>query len=565
MVVRRLVSAETLGGVTVVCADKTGTLTRNEMEVATLDLGRGRVEIGSVRVAGEKPLDDPAALVLVACVLNSDVELHGRGDGLSVSGSATEKALVRAAQAAGLDPRALVREWPRLWLRERDQGAHFVLSLHEAPDGARVAFAKGAPEEVMRLCERDLSGPIDGEKRAQIWQRNLAFAAEGLRVLAVAWRRGGEGDGERREDWERGYTLLGLVGLRDPLRPDAAATVAAASRAGIRTIILTGDQPATARAVAGAVGLDGGVLDGVEVSRLLRSDNHEIRDRLRRVAALSRVAAADKAALVRALREAGEVVAMAGDGVNDAPALKAADVGIAIGTRASDVAREAADIVLASEDLGSILNAVGEGRVVQDNLRRAIRYLLATNLSEVVLALGATALGTRDPFNATRLLWLNLISDTVPALALALEPAEGAVLARPPAPPDAPLVAADARRKVLRDGVGMALAGAAGLLVGGPAVCFSALAGAELGYAFPCRAPGSSPGERFVRLIGGTAGLHLAAIALPSVRSVLRLPPVLSPLELLAFGAGFVLPWAASRSANDLVVVRRGHAVEETR
>jgi Ca2+-transporting ATPase len=560
MVVRHLVSAETLGGVTVVCADKTGTLTCNDMRLEVLDLGRGLIDADSVRADAEKLFEDPASLLLAAAVLNSDIEAQDGGGRLTLSGSATEKALVHAAAAAGLDRSALCGTYPRRLLRERGDGTQYVVSLHDGPGGA-VAFVKGAPEQVVQLCDRDLAGPLDDAARQRLCDRNDALADDGLRVLAVGWRRV---DAAAGPELDRGYTLLGLLGLRDLLRAGAADTVQRASLAGIRTLILTGDQQRTAQAVARAVGLEGEVVDGAEVAAWLRSDGREVGERLRRVAAISRVAPADKAAIVRALREAGEVVAMAGDGVNDAPAIQAADVGIAIGRHASDVSRDAADLVMASEDLRSILAAVGEGRVVQDNLRRAVRYLLATNLSESALALGAAVIGARDPFTPLRLLWLNLLSDTVPALALATEPAVGDVLSRPPAPPDAPLVTRSATREALRDGLWIAGLGAASQLVAGPAAAFSGLTGAQLGYTMTCRSPQSPPDTRFLALLGGTAGLHLAAITLPPLRRALRLPAALSPLELGAFGVGFLLPWVVARSARDQVIVRHGRALEES-
>ncbi len=559
MVVRRLVSAETLGGVTVVCADKTGTLTQNVMRVEEFDIGRGAIDVESLQVEPEKLFDDPPSLTLAGAALNCDVELHGSGADLSVSGSPTEKAIVTAAQAAGLDCRSLFRAYPRRKLRERGDGAHYVMSLHESREGEHIAFVKGAPEQVVGFCSNELGRPLDAEGRLSLAERNHAMARRGLRVLAVAWRRFAA---DRPEELDGDFTLLGLIGLRDPLRPVAAETVRVARRAGIRTVIATGDQHRTAESVARAVGLEGEVIDGAEMMRLLRSDGAEARERIRHLAAISRVTPSQKAELVRALREAGDVVAMAGDGVNDAPALRAADVGIAVGSRASDVAREAADIVLASEDLDSILHAVGEGRLVQDNLRRAIRYLLATNLSEIVIALSTASLGARPPFTPLRLLWLNLLSDTLPAVALGLEPADGDLLARPPAPPDAPLVSADARRQIVRDGLGMAGLGVLGLALGGPAACLSAVVGSQLGYALGCRAPGAPPSERFSLMVGGTAGLHLAAIALPPVRSAFRFSPALSLAELLAFGAGFAIPWAASHSARQPVVVRSGRSPE---
>jgi Ca2+-transporting ATPase len=342
------------------------------------------------------------------------------------------------------------------------------------------------------------------------------------------------------------------------LRPDAADAVRAARRAGIRTVLLTGDQRATAEAVARAVGLEGEVVDGPELARLLAADGPEVRARLARVAVCARVTPADKAAIVRALREAGEVVAMAGDGVNDAPAIKAADVGIAIGHRASGVSRQAADIVLASEELGAVLAAVAEGRIVQDNLRRAVRYLVAQNLSEVVLAVGAAALGARDPFTPIRLLWLNLISDTFPAMGLALEQGNGDELDRPPAPPGAPFIPREARGPIVRDALWMAGLGAASLAIGGPALAFHTMAGVELGYSLKCRSAGGPPDRTMARFLAGTAALHSLTWWMPPLRRALRLPPVVMPLELAGFGVGMTLPWLLSRREREGLIVRRG-------
>ncbi len=553
VVVRRLVSAETLGGVSVVCADKTGTITLNDMKLEVLDVGRGVLEAEGLRIEPEKLFQDPRALILAAAVLNCDVTVEGERGGLSISGSPTEKALVRAADAAGFDRDALREAFPRRVLRERSDRAQYVISLHDAPDGGRLAFVKGAPEQVVELCDRDHEGPIDAAARSRLAERNHAVAAEGLRVLAVGWRRV---DGD--EVPTRGFTLLGLLGLRDPLRPGAAHTIQSAARAGIRTVILTGDQTRSAEAAARAVGLHGEVLEGRELAALLEADGREALARLRHVAAVSRVTPAQKAAIVRGLREAGEIVAMAGDGVNDAPAIKAADVGIAIGRQASDVSREAADILLAQEDMRSIVDAIGEGRAVQDNLRRAVRFLLATNLSEVALTLGAAAVGAREPLNPIRLLWLNLLSDSLPAIALATEPADGDLLRRPPAPPDAPLIDPAEHGRLLRDGALITAGAGFAHLLFGPAASFSALTGAQLGYTFTCRAPGKPPDEAFMRLVGGSAALHVAAVALPPMRSLFRLSPGLSPIELGAFGVGFLVPWAFARAAHDPVIVRRG-------
>ncbi len=556
MAVRRLVSAETLGGVTVVCADKTGTLTLNQMRLEAVDLGGGPLEAAELVAQPEKVLEDPVTLALAAAVLSSDVDVEKAGDGRFIAGSSTESALVEAAYRAGLHRGELRKAFPRRSLRERDGGVHFVVSLHESPDGGSLAFVKGAPEQVVEMCGRDLSGPLDAAGRRGLLARNDALAAQGLRVLALAWRRL-EDDREAAAPVSD-CTLIGLLGLRDPLRPDAAQTVAAAKRAGIRTLVLTGDQRRTAEAAARAIGLAGAVTDGATLARLLDEDPEAARARLRQVAAVARVDPSQKAAIVRGLRAMGEVVAMAGDGVNDAPALRAADVGIAIGAGATDVSRQSADIVLAREELAVVLAAVGEGRILQDNLRRAVRYLLATNLSEAVLAIGATAVGAADPFTPMRLLWLNLISDSVPAMALALEPGRGDELTRPPAPPDAPLISDRARSRLLRDGLAMAGLGALGLALGGPATSFATVTGAQIGYAVTCRSAETRPDPQFLGLVGGTAALHLVASALPPFRSAMALPPALSLLEAGGFFGGFAASLALRGASSEARIVRCG-------
>jgi len=555
MIVRRLVSAETLGGVTVVCADKTGTLTQNDMRLEVLDLGFGELSAAELPADPEKLFDDPVSLALAAAVLNSDVDAEGDAGVLSLDGSSTERALVLAAHRAGIDRDALRRAFPRRLLRERDGGTHYVVSLHDAPGGGALAFVKGAPEQVVALSARDLAGPLDGARRRRLLARNDELAARGLRVLALAWRRLAAGEAV---DLDGNYTLIGLAGLRDPLRPDAVQAVRQAARAGIRTVILTGDQRATAEAIAREVGLAGETVDGSELAKLLRGDGPELQARLREAAVFARVSPADKAALVRALREAGEIVAMAGDGINDAPALKAADVGIAVGCGASDVSREAADIVLASEELGAVLAAVAEGRIVQENLRRAVRFLVTTNLAEIVLALGATAFARTHPFTALRLLWLNLLSDALPALALALEPGRGDELERPPQPPSAPFVSASDWATAVRHAGVLAGIGAAGFALAGGLGAFNALTGAVLGYSLACRARGGPPDARFLRMLGGSVALHGASLVLPPLRSALALPRLASLGELAAFGAGFAAPSLVFRGAPELVIVRRG-------
>jgi Ca2+-transporting ATPase len=555
LVVRRVASAETLGGVTVVCADKTGTLTCNRMVLEQIDLGTGSVDPASLRALPQHLFKDPATLLLAAAILNSDVDAQRSGNEVQLTGSATELALVRAARAAGLSRTALRAAYPRRVLHERNGGVYYTLSLHDTPQGDVVAFVKGAPEQVAALCSHDLRGRFGAAQRRRLLARNEEMARDGLRVLALAWRRS---KSMRQAGRKGGFTLIGLAGLRDPLRPGAADAVRMAAHAGIRTVILTGDQRRTAEAIGRAVGLSGPVLEGRQVERLLRSKRAADRRRLVSTSVFARVTPAHKVGIVRALREHGEVVAMAGDGVNDAPALKAADVGIAIGIGSADLARGAADMVLDGEDLRSILAAVGEGRIVQDNLRRTVHYQVASNLAEVALSIGANLFGRRDPLTPLQLLWINLISDTLPALALAWEPGRPDVLDRGPAAPDAPLLHRDAQIAVARDAAWLAGLSGLGLLIGGPATAFSTLIGAELGYTFTCRAPGTRPDRTFWQLTGAAAGVHMATFAVPPLRMLLGMPPLPSLAEVVGFVAGLAVPWVISSATDGAVIVRRG-------
>ena len=549
MVVRRVVSAETLGGVTVVCMDKTGTLTQNDMRLEVLELDGQRLRAEALRADPARVLEDPVTLVLAGGVLNSDIEYHDGDAGLELTGSATERALVLAAQAAGLDPETLRRRFPRLALQERQDGVHYVVSLHDDRGGhGRVAFLKGGPEQVVPLCDRDPDGPLSDERRTTVLERNDALASAGHRVLALAWTRvPGAGPATLARPLPP-FELLGLVGLRDPLRAGAAEALATASRAGIRTLILTGDQRATAAAIAREVGLAGTALEGAELARRLEADDPTADDELARAAVLARVSPADKAAIVKALRRRGEVVAMVGDGINDAPALKAADVGIAVGAHASDIARQTADVVLENAELRSILSAVGEGRIVQDNLRRSIRYLFASNFSEIAVSLVGLAL-PKEPLTALQLLWINLVTDTLPALALALEPGEPEVLARGPAPPNAPLLARDDWTRVVVEGSGLAALGGLGYAAGASTGAFSTLIAAQLGYALTCRASETRPDPRFLRLLGTAVGLQVAVLLLPPLGAMLALPAA-SAISLTGFAVGLSAPIVVRTAAR---------------
>ncbi|HEY5922044.1 MAG TPA: cation-transporting P-type ATPase, partial [Kofleriaceae bacterium] len=471
VIVRRMATAETLGGVTIACIDKTGTLTENRMHVEVISMLDGheprRIGRDAVKAPHVAAVNGPLGALIVAGVLNSDLVYQQNALRLEIVGSATECALVRLAEHAGLEPLVLNGRWPRKRLFERDGQVSYVISEHEDD----LECIKGAPEQVVPLCG------LPPSVEARVLAENEALASDGLRVLAIGWRAGGNGN-----HWE----YLGLVGLRDPLREGAAEAVLTAASAGIRTVMLTGDQRATAESIARHAGLEGDVIDGRELATLLAAP--DAAHRLRRIAAIARVTPADKVAVVEALRGAGEIVAMIGDGINDAPALRAADVGVAVGARSSDLARQTADVVLESEDLRSVLAAVAEGRAVQDNLRRSIRFQAAGNFGEILLSLG-TALAGQPLISSLGLLWINLLTDTLPGLALALEPTEAGLLERPPVRPGAPILDREDWKRVARHGA--MIAGTSGLAaaLGGPLAAFGAVGSTQFGYAATCRAP----------------------------------------------------------------------------
>jgi Ca2+-transporting ATPase len=543
VVVRRLSTSETLGAITIACTDKTGTLTENKMrleQLSLLDGGRTR-RINAADLTDQCKAFGPLAALLIACVLNSDVEYQRNAHGhLELDGSATERALVEAARRCGIDPAAIREYWPRRRLIERHDGIAYVVSEH----ARGIAFMKGAPEQVVPLCD------LDRTAADAVLAENTALASRGLRVLAVA-----EQTIERHARYtKRSWRYLGLVALRDPLRRGSVEALHAAELAGIRTIVLTGDQPATARAIAVEAQLRGDVVEGRELAELLAAS--DVADRLERLAVVARVTPAQKVAVVEALRRRGEVVAMLGDGINDAPALRAADVGIAVGARSTDLARQTADVVLERADLRSVLEAIAEGRAVQDNLRRSIRFQAAGNFGEIMLAFGAAVVGVRL-ITSLGLLWINLLTDTFPGLALALEPTRGRLLERPPLPPDAPILDRNDWRRIARDGCLIAASSGVAAIAGGPLAAFASIGATQFGYAAASRSADHAPSSQLAGLIGGSAAIHLLAVASAPARTLLRVsgvPAVAFTSFALGLGVPLYLGW---RRTADYQIVRR--------
>jgi Ca2+-transporting ATPase len=430
-IVRRLAAVETLGSVTVVCVDKTGTLTQNRMEVVEVwvDGQRRPVRPGEA-VTTSEGLGD----ALRTAVLCNDASLSAT-PGEAV-GDPTEVALLELAVRFGVSPEDERSGAPReLEIPFEARRARMTVVCREG--GARVAHMKGAPEVVLPLCatiwEAGVTRPLSEPDRDRILRIAADMAERGMRVLALARRE--LADAEPLETLERDFVLLALVGMADALRPEAAPAIAMATNAGVRVMMLTGDHPVTARAIARELGLPADrIVLGRDIEELPDDD---LERAVERGTVFARVSSEHKLRIIEALRRSGAITAMTGDGVNDAPALRAADIGVAMGQGGTDVAREASDIVLVDNNIRSIVAAIEEGRRIYDNIRNFVHYLLTCNLSEVVAVFLVLAVRGDTPLLPLQILFVNLLTDGLPALALGVEPAEPDVMRRPPRPPKA--------------------------------------------------------------------------------------------------------------------------------
>ena len=441
--VRRLPAVETLGSTSVICSDKTGTLTKDEMTARRVFAGgrmievtgtgyepRGTFSMNGSGVEGSQSL----STLLRAAVLASDARLEQRnsGDKWEIKGDPTEGALVVAAAKAGFDKAKLDAQFSRVSEIPFTAETKRMTTLHQTSDGL-VAYAKGAPEVIVQSCSRLFTEngeePLDDARRTEVLDFAKQMAGDALRVLAVAQK-----PRATLKDAEQEMTLLGLVGMIDPPRPEARAAVRECEEAGIKVIMITGDHPLTARAVAEELGLSktGRVVTGSELEAM---DDAELERQVASIEVFARVSPAHKLRIVTALQKRGKVVAMTGDGVNDAPALKKADIGIAMGITGTDVSKEAASMTLTDDNFASIVAAVEEGRGIFSNIKKYLMYLLSSNIGEIGLMAGATLAGLPLPLTAVQILYVNLATDGLPALALAVDPPERGLMQRPPRDP----------------------------------------------------------------------------------------------------------------------------------
>jgi magnesium-transporting ATPase (P-type) len=451
-IVRRLPAVETLGAVTVICSDKTGTLTRNEMSVQRVVTanrvfevhGVGYAPTGGFSVDGAPiaPEHAPDLQVIArAAQLCNEAVLREQDDEWRMEGDPTEGALLTLASKAGLDPVTEQERFHRVDSIPFESEHRFMATLHHDHHGHGVIYVKGAPERVRAMCANEQGPQGPQPLRLDYWRRRVEeLAAAGQRVLAVAFRPTAETRCELLfEDVEEGLILLGLLGISDPPREEAIHAVRQTQRAGIRVKMITGDHGVTARSIAAQLGIGDGakVLTGPELEAL---DDAALRAVVLDTDVYARASPEHKLRLVAALQANNQVVAMTGDGVNDAPALKRADIGVAMGMKGTEAAKEASAMVLADDNFASIVHAIEEGRTVYDNLRKALLFILPTNGAQALVITAAILLGLTLPITPVQILWVNMVTAVTLALALAFEPTEANVMRRPPRDPGEPLL-----------------------------------------------------------------------------------------------------------------------------
>ncbi|ALA60292.1 cation-translocating P-type ATPase [Nitrospira moscoviensis] len=574
--IRKLPAVETLGSATVICTDKTGTLTKNEMTVTRLFVdgrvfevtGEGYEPAGEIRASspalplegggeggGEDDRGDDgggAGLreLLTAAVLCNGATLRQEHGVWQVIGDPTEGALLVAAAKAGLAKDELERRAPLEREIPFDAERKMMTIIRRTAEGG-TAYSKGAPDVLLRRCtsRMTLDGrtePLDDAHRRRIAEANASLAQQSLRVLAVAHRPLRHRRADSDDDIERELVFLGLFAMKDPLRPEAAEAVRLCRQAGIRTAMITGDHKDTAVAIARELGLhrDGETaLSGSELDNLT---DEQLAQRVERVGVYARVSAEHKLRIVRAWKRRGAVVAMTGDGVNDAPAIKAADIGVAMGIAGTDVTKEASDMVVTDDNFASIAAAVEEGRGIFDNIQKTVHFLLSCNVSEVLVMLFAALLGLPLPLLPIQILWMNLVTDGIPALALAVDPKAPDLMQRPPRRPGDRLL--DRARLLSIGGEGLMLALIALAAFGASlflwhqtveqarTVAFTVMVVAQLVHAFNSRSErlslfqlGIATNRSLVWAFLLSLGVQLAVITIPAAGPIFKVAPL--PLE----------------------------------
>ena len=592
VLIRHLNAVETLGSVQTICMDKTGTITLNRMSVVAVHTGMKRIKAVDGKFTAGRETVNPFAsdeflrLIHIAVLCNeSEIiikehagERTGGGNSCNgngeekyvLSGSPTENALMHMAICAGVDIIQLRKMYPLIKIGYRSENRNYMATHHDYGAEGKIIALKGSPTEVLAMCEWHIK---DGEKilisdddKLAMETENERMAGEALRVLAFAYRHIENGNGTASEI-SSGFVWLGLVGMADPTRKGVRELIGLFHKAGIETVMITGDQTPTAYAIGNELDLSNGEqLEILDSTHLTDIEPDVMKALAERVHVFARVSPANKLQIVQALQSAGKVVAMTGDGINDGPALKAADIGIAMGHTGTDVAREVADIVLEDDNLETMIIAVSHGRTIYNNIRKSVHFLLATNLSEIMVMFTAIAGGLGQPVNAMQLLWINLISDIFPGLALALEAPEPDVLSKPPRNPDHPIIMSSDFKRIAFESAMMSAAtlGAYGYGIarygrGAQAgtMAFMTLTTSQLLHAISCRSEKLSifdkerlPSNRYLNAaLGGSFVMQALTIAVPGLRGLLGTTAI-NLTDALVIGGGALLPLVVNEATK---------------
>lgn len=576
VLIRQLPAVENLGSVQVICLDKTGTLTLNKMSVVALQTMHTGIKVtdkgfyqGNVKIDPYRTDETLRSMMEVLVLCNESMPAEQSNEGFQ--GSPTESALLQAAITAGEDIGYLRTHRPAVKVDYRAEDRPYMVTVHAMEDGKFFTAVKGSPSAVLELCQEcSINGCLDvlsEDQRQAILTWNERLGADALRVLGAAYCITEDVSGYKQQ----GLIWLGLVGMEDVIRPGMAELMTQFHEAGIATVMITGDQSSTALSVGKRLGLNGvqgKPLELIDSGHLDKLDPAVLAGLVERTTIFCRVSPSHKLQIVQALQRSGKVVAMTGDGINDSPALKAANIGVTLGEKGTDAARSVADVILEDDDLKTMVTAIREGRAIYDNIRKSLHFLLSTNLSEIEVMMVSAALGGAEILNPMQLLWINLITDIFPALALALDPPEVDVLKRPPRDPNAAIVSRKDYAKLIRES-GIISAGTLGVygysfLRYGPGPnastnAFMSLTIAQFLHAYRSRSEKTSIFDLENRLsnpyldtaVGLSALMQALAVMFPPLRSLLRLSPV-GAFDMLAILAGAGLPFIANEAIKGL-------------
>jgi Ca2+-transporting ATPase len=578
VLIRHLHAVETLGAVQTICLDKTGTITLNRMSVVAVYAGIRSIKVSDGQfLSGEEQVNpfmcNELLRLLHVSVLCSETEVSRPQGAHVLRGSPTENALIYLAISAGIDVLKIRERYPLLKITHRSENRNYMTTLHESQIYGKFLAVKGSPAEVLAMCKWRIKDeqqvPLSEDDRLSIQIENERMAGDSLRVLGMAYTR--LDHSEEKSQVRDGLIWLGLVGMADPVRKGVKELIGVFHQAGIDTVMITGDQSATAYAIGKELNLSGSeALEILDSTHLTKVDPDVMEALSKRVNVFARVSPAHKLQIVRALQNAGRVVAMTGDGINDGPALKAADIGIAMGHTGTDVAREVADVILENDNLETMVVAVSHGRTIYNNIKKSVHFLLATNMSEIVVMFSSISVGLGEPLNSMQLLWINLLSDIFPGLALALEQPEPDVLSRTPRNPGEPILKTSDFKKIALEAT-LLSAGALGAYGyglmrygAGPqagTMAFMSLVLGQLLHAVSCRSESHSiydqvagktplPPNRYLTIaLVSSFALQVAAITLPGLRGLLGITP-LGLQDSLVVGGSVLIPFLINEASK---------------